>query len=222
MKFKINSCCTISIHKEGLTFVAILFGLSVVSLAASGLHTLTLLLIIFTSLVMWFFRDPDRVTPRIEKAVIAPADGKIVSITKTTLPPELDDKSAELYHKISIFLNVTDVHVQRMPVKGKVSKIEYVPGAFVNASFDKASTDNERNIILLESFGINIAVVQIAGFVARRIVSNAKIGDEFEVGQRYGIIKFGSRVDLYLPLSYKLNILEGQMMVGGETLITTL
>jgi phosphatidylserine decarboxylase len=220
MKFKINSWLTLSIHKAGMNLCGILFGLFLISLFATGLHTMTLLILIVLSISVYFFRNPDRVLPQIENAIIAPADGKIVKIENVALPIELG-MNGDLYQKVSIFLNVDNVHVQRVPVDAVVEKVHYVNGAFINASFDKASNDNERNIVLFRSKHNNdyICCVQIAGFVARRIVCDISLQDDCKKGDIYGIIKFGSRVDIYVPTSYKLNVLEGQTMVGGESII---
>lgn len=220
MKIKLANLLTISIHKEGLNFVSISGILTFISLISTGLHTMTLMLFILTFLMVWFFRDPERVLPQKENIIVAPADGKIVSINESTLPSELKDESGKIYTKISIFLNVDDVHVQRIPITGTIKQVEYINGTFVNASLDKASTDNERNLIVIETENNDqIAVIQIAGLVARRIVSYAKIGDKFNIGDQYGIIKFGSRVDIYIPNAFQIETLVGQTMIGGETIM---
>lgn len=178
----------------------------------------------FTLFCLFFFRDPARVTPDGDQFVISPADGKVIAVTPgCSLPKELDDSDDHSYTRISIFLSVLDVHVFRNPVSGRVAATDYRPGKFLNAAVDKASEDNERASALIETAGgKKIGVVQIAGFVARRIVSDLKEGEEIKSGARYGIIRFGSRADIYIPAGIAPLVIEGQRAVGGETILADL
>ena len=181
--------------------------------AASGL---------FFGFCLYFFRDPERVPPPREGLVLAPADGRIVSIEKIAPPVELGMGQTPVW-RVATFLSVLDVHVNRMPVAGTVSRIVYHEGKFLNASLDKASTDNERNALSITlPDGRMVAVVQIAGLVARRIVCFVKEGDRLEAGERFGLIRFGSRTDVYLPPGVVPNVAVGQTMVGGETVLADL
>lgn len=170
-----------------------------------------------------FFRDPDRVTPQDNNLIIAPADGKIIKIENiTNHEAQLDSDSESSINlvKVSIFMNVFNVHVNRSPCSGKIEDISYFPGAFVNASFDKASKKNERQMFKLKTSNNQIVYfVQIAGLIARRIVKFVKVDDEMLAGEKFGLIKFGSRVDLYLPRDVILQVSEGQVSVAGETVI---
>ena len=152
---------------------------------------------------------------------MSPADGLVTYIGSEKNPLD-DDKDQNTYTKVSIFLSVFDVHVNRMPVKGSISSIHYIPGKFLNATLDKSSKENERNIIFVKSNNDNFYIVQIAGLIARRIVCNLKINQEVEKGNRIGIIKFGSRVDLYLPENYDILVAKGQRVVGGAVSYTHL
>lgn len=205
------------IHPDGWRFIAI---------AAA----LTLLLFWFwqplgwvgvaaTLWVAYFFRDPWRVTPTREGLVIAPADGLVVSVGPATPPAELGMGDA-LMTRIGIFLNVLDVHVNRMPMSGRVVTLAYHAGKFLNASLDKASEQNERMAIRLATHEqTDIAVVQVAGLVARRIVCTVMEGQDVIAGQRFGLIRFGSRTDVYVPMSWALFAVAGQRVLGGETVI---
>ena len=173
---------------------------------------------IISAYIFYFFRDPIRVVPNHE-VVVSPADGVVTYIGSKKNPLE-NDKDQNVYTKVSIFLSVFDVHVNRMPIKGSISSIDYVPGKFINATLDKSSKENERNIISAKSDIGNFYIVQIAGLIARRIVCNLKINQQVEKGDRIGIIKFGSRVDLYLPENYDILIVKGQRVIGGETIIS--
>lgn len=170
---------------------------------------------------LYFFRDPERVTP-FGDVVVSPADGKVVAIVKQQAPKELGLGNKE-FTRVSIFLSVFDVHVNRIPVNGIIKKLHYHPGKFLNAELDKASKDNERQSVLIETadkkqFGL----VQIAGLIARRIVCDLDEGQSVQAGQRYGLIKFGSRVDVYLPAGVEPSVLVGQMAIGGETILAHL
>jgi len=173
----------------------------------------------FTLFCLYFFRDPERIPPRRPGVLVAPADGRVVAIALAPPPPELG-LGTEQRWKVSIFLSVLNVHVNRIPIGGVVTRIAYHHGAFISASLDKASELNERNALAIRlSGGQEIAVVQIAGLIARRIVCDVREGDPVVTGQRFGIIRFGSRTDLYLPPGIRPMIELGQTMIGGETVI---
>jgi phosphatidylserine decarboxylase len=178
--------------------------------------------LIFTLFCLYFFRDPERVPPPRDGLFVAPADGRVVSVIQAAPPPELG-LGFELRWKVSIFLSVLDVHVNRVPADGVVTRIAYHHGAFVSASLDKASESNERNALAIRLHnGQEIAVVQIAGMIARRILCSVREGDPVTAGDRFGIIRFGSRTDLYLPEGVLPMVVEGQTMIGGETVIAEL
>ena len=176
----------------------------------------------FAGFCLYFFRDPKRVPPPRDHLVLAPADGKVVLCGPAVPPAELEMGSTPR-QRVAIFLSVLDVHVNRSPVQGRVGKIVYRPGKFVDASLDKASEDNERNALRLDlADGRSVGCVQIAGLIARRILCSARPGDALLAGERFGIIRFGSRTDLYLPEGVKPLVVVGQKMVGGETVIAEL
>lgn len=170
---------------------------------------------------VYFFRDPVRHTPVKESLVISPADGVVSGIVENvSLPKELEWGDEEDYTRVSVFLNVFNVHVNRVPCSGVIKKVVYTPGKFLNASLDKASEDNERSAAVMETKdGKLIGFVQIAGFVARRIICDLHEKQEVETGEKYGIIRFGSRADIYLPKGVSPMVAIGQTMVGGETVI---
>ncbi len=206
-------------HKEGHVFVFIGVVVTVVAyFLASFLGTICLLITVW---IIYFFRDPHRIIPQQKGILVAPADGTITAIAKNeSLPDELDFTTEEKFTRVSIFLNVFNVHVNRIPIKADVIEAKYIPGKFLNANLDKSSKENERNILLLKTEdGEHIAVTQIAGLIARRIVSYAKTNDAFQTGERYGIIRFGSRGDIFIPSNYDVSVLIGQTMIGGETII---
>ncbi len=207
-------------HRAGRPFLygaaaAIVVGLVVAAwLAWLGLA--------FGLFCLYFFRDPERVPPGRPGLVLAPADGKVVSVGPVAAPAELSLGTAPRW-RVGIFLSVLDVHVNRMPADGTVTRIAYRHGKFFNASMDKASTDNERNALAVRlPDGRELAVVQIAGLIARRILCDVREGDAVRAGARFGIIRFGSRTDLYLPEGVKPLVVEGQTMIGGETVIAEL
>ena len=176
----------------------------------------------FAAVCAFFFRDPERVPPGRPGAVLAPADGRVVSVAPAVPPAELGLGATPRW-RVSTFLSVLNVHVNRTPADGTITRIAYRHGSFVNASMDKASETNERNAIALRlPDGRELAVVQIAGLVARRIVCELREGDTVRAGQRLGIIRFGSRTDLYLPEGVQPLVAIGQTMVGGETVIAEL
>ena len=204
------------IHKEGWIYLIISLILSIIFWPF--LPILGILFFIFSCYIYYFFRDPDRLIPDHD-LIISPADGIITYIGKSKLP--INYQTNESFIKVSIFLNIFNVHVNRLPSSGIIKVIKYIHGKFINATLDKSSEDNERNIILIEKNNKDIIVVsQIAGLIARRIVCEVKENQESIQGSRFGIIKFGSRVDLYLPSKYKLLVSLGQTMVGGETIIS--
>lgn len=176
----------------------------------------------FTAFCLYFFRDPKRVPPARHDLVLAPADGKVVLVGPAIPPAELQMGDAPRW-RVAIFLSVLDVHVNRSPVQGRVSRISYRHGKFMDASLEKASEENERNALRFElPDGRDLACVQIAGLVARRIVCTAHEGDHLMAGERFGIIRFGSRTDVYLPPGVKPLVLVGQTMIGGETILAEL
>lgn len=211
----------VPIHREGYRFIAIFAGVALV-LFWLGLGILGWLGVILTLWCAYFFRDPERVTPLRDGLVISPADGRVSSIEEVMPPPELD-LPRQPATRISVFMNVFDVHVNRSPMDGLIRRIAYVPGAFVNAELDKASEDNERQAVTLEIAGGKlIGVVQIAGLIARRIVKFVNEGERLQAGQRFGLIRFGSRVDVYLPPGVKSLACAGQRAVAGETVLADL
>ena len=178
-----------------------------------------------TLLSLWcvyFFRNPVRTTPVTDNFVVAPADGRVLSVGETELPEDLDLPAGE-WRRVAIFMNVFDVHVNRAPVAGQITSTSYHKGAFLNASLDKASEANERqNITMQTHAGQPVGIVQIAGLVARRILLEAGVGDRLAIGQQFGIIRFGSRVDLWIPASTPVLVMPGQRTVAGETVIADL
>jgi len=205
------------IHPDGWRFIAIA---AVAALLLFWLWTpLGWLGVIVTLWCVYFFRDPWRVTPTRAGLVIAPADGLVVSVGRAAPPAELAMGETPMM-RIGIFLNIFDVHVNRVPMAGRVQKLAYHPGKFLNASLDKASEVNERMAIrIAASAGAEIAVVQIAGLVARRIVCRLTEGQDVIAGQRFGLIRFGSRTDVYLPATWTPLVITGQRVIGGETVI---
>ena len=211
-----------SVHPEGRKFVV---GAAFITLVTYllGWEFLTVVLLALTVWVAAFFRDPIRTTPRGDKLIIAPADGLITLIAKVSPPPELrgpDALEEGEYTRVSIFMSVFDVHINRSPIAGRIRRVAYVPGKFLNADLDKASEDNERQHLLIEaSDGTRIGFTQIAGLVARRILAFVNEGDTVEAGQRVGLIRFGSRVDVYLPAGTGPRVLLGQRAIAGETVL---
>jgi phosphatidylserine decarboxylase len=176
----------------------------------------------FTLFCLYFFRDPERVPPPRPGVVIAPADGRVVMVGPAVPPLELGLGDAPRW-RVCIFLSVLDVHVNRVPVDGVVTRIAYRHGAFLNASLDKASDDNERNAMAIRMpDGRDVAVVQIAGLIARRILCHVREQDQVTAGDRFGIIRFGSRTDVYLPEGVRPLVAVGQLMIGGETVVADL
>ena len=206
-------CVNLSINQHGMNIIYVLIGITFLVLLSTGLSFLTAVCLFLLAMSAWFFRDPERVLPERKNVIVAPCDG---------LPEELNSNDTKEYTKISTFMNITDMHIQRMPVDCKVKQIEYIKGAFISANLDKASKDNERNYVVVEAEnGDTICITQIAGFVARRIVCDVKQDEICKAGERYGCIKFGSRIELYVPKSYKIEVLTGQRMVCGETIVAS-
>ncbi len=176
----------------------------------------------FTAFCLYFFRDPERVAPARHNAVVAPADGRVVLVGPAVPPAELGLGDTPR-QRVAIFLSVLDVHVNRAPIEGRVTRIAYRHGAFVNAALDKASEENERNALAIRTTdGRDFAVVQLAGLIARRLVCPVREGDMLATGERFGIIRFGSRTDVYLPEGVRPLVSVGQTMIGGETVIAEL
>jgi phosphatidylserine decarboxylase len=211
----------VPIHREGIKFIAA-FALVTLFLFWIGLHLIGWAGVILTLWCAYFFRDPERVTPLREGLIISPADGVVSLIEQVVPPPELD-LARETATRISVFMNVFDVHVNRSPANARVRRMTYVPGAFLNADLDKASLDNERQAMTLElPDGRRLGVVQIAGLVARRIVGFVHEGDQLAAGQRFGLIRFGSRVDVFLPSGVAPVVAVGQRAIAGETVLADL
>jgi phosphatidylserine decarboxylase len=177
---------------------------------------------VLTAYVAYFFRDPDRVVPMREGLVVSPADGRVSSIEKIRPPAELGLGTEERV-RVSVFLSVLDVHINRSPIAGRIIRSVYIPGAFLNAALDKASEENERRALVVEaSNGVQIGVIQIAGLIARRIVTFSQEGESVGTGQRFGLIRFGSRVDTFLPPGRTALVSVGQLAIGGETVFADL
>jgi len=197
-------------HKEISAALIILFLLVVFFyFIYKPLFIISLIFLIFT---FYFFRDPERVVPIGDDILVSPADGLITNITEIK-------EGKKLYTKVSIFLSIFNVHIQRLPISGEVTKVDYIEGKFINATLDKASDENERLKITIKNGNNLIYVTQIAGLIARRIVNYVKPNENINQGDRYGIIKFGSRVDIEFPNNFKLLVNEGQQCIGGETII---
>ncbi|MBN8532569.1 MAG: phosphatidylserine decarboxylase [Rhizobiales bacterium] len=204
------------IHPEGYIFIA---GAVILALIFDWLlPRVGWLFWLLPLFVAYFFRDPKRHTPMREGLVVSPADGRVSFVGQAVPPPELELGDQPML-MISIFLSVFDVHINRAPVSGKIRKIVYTPGLFLNADLDKASKDNERNSLVIESSSGAIGCVQIAGLIARRILCFVKQGEDITAGARFGLIRFGSRTDVYVPLGAQALVTEGQTAIGGETVL---
>ena len=208
------------IHPQGYPFIG---GFALAALVLFWLWPpLGWLATVATLWCVYFFRDPPRVTPAREGIVVAPADGRVSSVTEAVPPPELNFGTRQL-PRVSIFMSVFDCHVNRSPIAGRVERMVYRAGAFVSADLDKASESNERNVLVISSgSGPRLVVVQIAGLVARRIVPFVREGDAIAAGQRIGMIRFGSRVDVYLPEGSMPLVAQGQVVTAGETVLADL
>lgn len=205
---------SIGLSLEGLPFV-FFTAMATLTFALLDCWFMATLLLAVLFLVLNFFRDPERVVPQEQGVAVSPADGKVIKVQTMRDPMTGEDRTA-----ICVFMNVFNVHVNRMPVAGRIARIAYFGGKFVNASFDKASTDNERNTLLVEDGdGKTWTVVQIAGLIARRIICWGEQGDALGRGQRFGLIKFGSRVDLYIPTDYEPVVRTGEKVFAGQTIL---
>ena len=210
----------VPVHSDGYRFLAIGAGASLLFFWLWP--PLAWLLVLATAYVAYFFRDPPRVTPLRDGLIVAPADGRISAVERVRPPAELG-LGDEPRIRVSTFLSVFDVHINRSPAAGRIARSVYVPGSFLNAALDKASEENERRaLVIATAGGAEIGVVQIAGLIARRIVTFAKEGDSVGIGERFGLIRFGSRVDLYLPPGHGVLVAVGQRSVGGETVLADL
>lgn len=206
----------VPIHREGYPFIA---GFFVVSLILGWLwNPLFWVGMVLTIWCIYFYRDPERVTPMDDRLVISPADGK-VSFVGPYVPPAELGLGDQPRMRISVFMNVFSVHINRAPVRGQIEKIIHRPGKFLNAELDKSSAENERNSVLIDNPKGKVAVVQVAGLVARRIVCWSNEDDTLSVGERFGLIRFGSRLDVYLPEGAVARVAVGQTAVAGETIL---
>ena len=203
----------IPIAKEGYVFI-IPTGVIAGLLAIASFYWAAGILFLLFIYVVSFFRDPERIIPQKKNAIVSPADGKVVEIVKEN-DPFLDQP----YTRISIFLNVFNVHVNRIPIAGRIAKTRYNKGKFLNAASHKASLDNEQTALLIDNGRHKIVVKQIAGLIARRIVCWAKPNDEYQRGQRFGLIRFGSRVDIFVPENSRLVVAIGDHVAGGKNII---
>lgn len=208
------------IHKEGYTFILIFAALAI--FASMYVSFFGWVLFIMTGWCVYFFRNPDRIVPVGNQYVVSPADG-VVSKIEVCAPPAELNMGDQARTRISIFLNVFNVHVNRVPATGVIKTLSYRPGKFINASLDKASVDNERQSVLMTlEDGRDIVFIQIAGLIAKRIVCNLDEGQPVKAGERFGIIRFGSRMDIYLPDGVNPLVVPGQTMIGGETILADL
>lgn len=206
----------VPIHKEGYVFVIAFFVASLLlGLIAAPLFWIGLVLTLWCA---YFFRDPERVIPQDDDIIVSPADGRVSSVQMVVPPAELDLGSEPML-RISVFMNVFDCHVNRSPARGRVSQIVYRPGQFVNAELDKASVDNERNGLVIETKHGKLGVVQIAGLIARRILCFVHQNEPLDAGERFGLIRFGSRLDIYVPEGGQPRVSLGQRTICGETVI---
>ena len=214
------------IHPEGIKF-AVLAGAITLLLFLLDWSWLGWIFLILTLWIIAFFRDPVRVTPQGANLVVSPADGLVCQISEVDMPRELVAGEAAMGAgralRVSIFMSVFDVHINRSPIAGRVSKVVYVPGKFVNADLDKASVDNERQYFVVDGEnGVRIAFTQIAGLVARRILRFVQVGNRVTAGERVGLIRFGSRVDVFLPEGTAPKVAIGQRAIAGETILAVL
>ena len=206
----------VPVHKEGYPFVAAFFaGSLVLGWIWDPLFWVGLVLTLWCA---YFFRDPERLTPQDDDLVISPADGRVSSI-QMVIPPEELHLGSEPMLRISVFMNVFNCHVNRAPMRGRIANIAYREGSFLNAELDKASQENERNGVVIETNHGSIGVVQIAGLVARRIVCWSKPSDFLDAGERFGLIRFGSRLDVFLPAGAAARVSLGQTAIAGETVL---
>ena len=206
----------LKIHNEGRVYLVSLIILTIIIIPF--FIFLGIFFAILSIYIFYFFRDPNRTIP-LDGFIVSPADGIISYIGDTDIPFDIENNN-QIYTKVSIFLSIFDVHVNRMPIDGTIKEIKYISGKFINATLDKSSEQNEKNIIKISNGTYDYFVVQIAGLIARRIVCSVNKNQDLKKGERIGIIKFGSRVDLYLPKSNKVLVSKGQKVIGGETIIS--
>lgn len=205
------------IHREGYIFIII--GIAFTFLSGAIVPTIGWISAFITMCIICFFRDPDRVSSQQEGAVISPADGIIHNIEDALAPEELN-LGNKTYKRISIFLSVFNVHVNRIPFSGTITDLHYRSGKFFNAALDKASEENERQTCVVENDkGEKVVFVQIAGLIAKRIICDLDVKQEVKAGEKFGIIRFGSRMDIYVPKNTEISVLQGQTAIGGETVI---
>jgi phosphatidylserine decarboxylase len=205
---------SIGLSLEGLPFI-FFTAMATLTFALLDCWFMATVLLVALFFVLNFFRDPERVVPQEPGVAVSPADGKVIKVETMRDPMTGEDRTA-----VCVFMNVFNVHVNRMPVAGRIARISYFGGKFLNASFDKASTDNERNSLLIEDGdGRSWTMVQIAGLIARRIICWGEEGDSLGRGQRFGLIKFGSRVDLYLPAEYEPTVRIGDKVFAGQSVL---
>lgn len=208
----------VPIHREGYPFIAVFAVIALLAGAFAG-ETAFWICLLLTAWCVYFFRNPERYTPTTPGLIISPADGMVQSVVRADPPAELEANGKPMV-RISVFMNVFDVHVNRIPISGRIIRSDYRPGKFLNASLDKASIDNERQSVLMEAAnGTPVAFVQIAGLVARRILCDLEDGQEVQAGERFGMIRFGSRVDVYVPEDTPVLVSVGQRAVAGETVL---
>jgi len=210
-----------SVHPEGRKFTVIAAFITAIAFLLLP-DAIGWLLAGVSIWVATFFRDPIRTTPQDTALIVAPADGLVTMISRVSAPPELGGEGGLSgdFSRVSIFMSVFDVHINRTPIAGRIARVAYVPGKFLNADLDKASEDNERQHFLVErEDGVRIGFTQIAGLVARRIMAFVKEGDQVAAGERIGLIRFGSRVDVFLPAGTGAQVLLGQRTIAGETII---
>lgn len=208
----------VPIHKEGFPIIGVALVIELIFYLLSG--TLARIGLVLICFIIYFFRNPKRFPTPIKEAIVSAADGTVDSVSDSKPPEELGLDESKKWIRISTFLDVFNVHSQRIPFDGVIKKVVYHHGKFVNVTLDKNSKDNERNSIVLETEdGDQIIFVQIAGLIARRIICNVKEGERVKKGDLYGLIRFGSRVDVYVPSETKILVQPGQTMVGGETIL---
>lgn len=214
---KSSDILKVKLHPEGHPYIALFFVVALVlGFISTSLGWLGFLLTLWCA---YFFRDPERVVPPAEGLLVSPADGVVSAVSEVSPPPELEMKDDRV-QRVSIFLSVFNVHINRLPEAGVIRALAYRPGTYLDAADDRASEENERQLIQLETpQGAHIGVVQVAGLVARRIRCTLAVGQEVTRGERFGLIRFGSRVDLYIPASYRVIAAVGQTMIGGETAV---
>ncbi|KAB2684362.1 phosphatidylserine decarboxylase [Brucella tritici] len=212
-------CMFTPVHPAGFPFI----GLGAFAAVGAAIFSpvLTWPLLIITGWTIYFFRNPIRITPIQDGVIVSPAEGRVSLITKVPPPPELGLPQVQMI-RVSVFMSIFDCHVNRIPISGRIARIAYSPGKFLSADLDKASDSNERNAIAIDSAHGQVAVVQIAGLIARRIKHWVAEGDEMNTGDRFGLIRFGSRLDVYLPLDATILVSVGQTAIVGETILADL